>query len=411
MLSYEEARRKVTEVAKEHVRARDPEKINILRESAGAAVGRVLAENVVADRDYPPFDRSVRDGFAVRAADVAKIPAELKLIGESKAGGEFAGVVGAGECVQIMTGAPVPKGADTVVMIEYATTMAAGNTIRVDRVACLGDHVVPVGSEVCAGDFVLEHGERIGYAELAMAAQVGHIELSVHPRVRVAILSTGDEVVAPDATPGAHEIRNSNAVSLTAQIALLGAEPVALGHARDDLGELRRMIERGLEEDILVLSGGVSMGKYDLVEDVLRDLGAEFIFDAVAIRPGRPAVFGICRGKLVFGLPGNPVSTMVTCELLLTPAIDIFSGAAARPLPLLKAKLRREVREKPGLAHFVPASVDFGGGEASVEPIPWQGSGDIVAVVAANCFLVVDAVRESIQAGEWVNVLLRRGLF
>jgi molybdopterin molybdotransferase len=140
-------------------------------------------------------------------------------------------------------------------------------------------------------------------------------------------------------------------------------------------------------------------------------LGPEFFFDAVAIRPGRPAVFGICRGKLVFGLPGNPVSTMVTCELLVAPAIDIFGGAGARPLPLLKAKLRREVREKPGLAHFVPASVDFGGGEASVEPIPWQGSGDIVAVVASNCFLVVDAARENIQVGEWVNVLLRRGLF
>ena len=411
MLSYEAARQKVAEIAQAHVGARSIEKINILSGAGGAAIGRVLAENVLADRDYPPFNRSVRDGFAVRAADVAKVPAELKRVGEVKAGEAFAGTVGVGECVQIMTGAPVPAGADAVVMIEYTNAAVGGDAIRVDRVACVGDHIVPAGSEVCAGDVVLERGTRLGYAELAMAAQVGHVELSVYPRARVAILSTGDEVVAADATPAGHEIRNSNAVSLAAQIALQGGEPVALGNARDEIVELRRMIELGLAEDILVLSGGVSMGKYDLVEDVLRELGAEIFFDAVAIRPGRPAVFGTCRGKLVFGLPGNPVSTMVTCELLVAPAIDILSGGSARPLPLLQAKLRREVCEKPGLAHFIPASVEFGAGEANVEPVPWQGSGDIVAVVDANCFLVVPPTREIIAAGEWVDVLLRRGVF
>ena len=267
-----------------------------------------------------------------------------------------------------------------------------------------GMNIVPRGSESRVGDVLLHAKRRIGYAEVAIAAQVGRTELEVYRKPRVAILSTGDEVVAVDAQPGPFEIRNSNGASLAAQAELAGAEAVQLGDAPDRVDELREMIERGLQEDALVLSGGVSMGKYDLVEEVLRGLGAEFFFDAVAIRPGRPAVFGVCAGKPVFGLPGNPVSTMVTFELLAVPAIDILGGGEARPLPLLKAKLSRGVEQKAALTHFLPAVLDWASGEAIVSELPWQGSGDIATLARGNCFLVVHQSKLKLAAGESVEI-------
>jgi molybdopterin molybdotransferase len=229
----------------------------------------------------------------------------------------------------------------------------------------------------------------------------------------VAILSTGDEVVPITETPGPFHIRNSNTVSLAAQVRLAGGEPVPLVNALDRVDDLSAKIEQGLREDILVLSGGVSMGKYDLVEGVLKGMGAQFYFDAVAIRPGKPAVFGRCRDTLVFGLPGNPVSTMVTFQLFVTPAIDVLGGAEARPLPLLEATLAETVREKTGLTHFLPARLEWLGANknavtpASVRALRWQGSGDIAALSHANCFLVVPADRQDILAGEKVFVLPR----
>ena len=183
---------------------------------------------------------------------------------------------------------------------------------------------------------------------------------------------------------------------------------MVLGNAADRIDDLGEKIERGLQEDALVLSGGVSMGKYDLVENVLKAMGAEFFFDAVAIRPGRPAVFGICQGKPVFGLPGNPVSTMVTFELFVAPAIDLLSGAEARALPLLEARLAEPMSEKPGLAHFLPARVEWRNGHPEVKALHWQGSGDIAALAKANCFLVVPADREKLEIGERVSVFLRK---
>ena len=424
MLSFEAAREKVIEIARERrgsgLARREHEVIDIVSDPA-AALGRVLAQEVSTDRDYPPFNRSIRDGFAVRAADVARVPARLRLIGESKAGAAFDGAVGAGECVQIMTGAPVPRGADAVVMIEYAKP--DGDAIVFERAGRVGDYIVPIGSEARWNETVLLRGAHLGYAELAMAAQVGAVRLQVYGRPRVAILSTGDELISAGETPGLYEIRNSNSISLSAQCALSGAEAIRLGKASDQKAELRALVERGLDEDVLILSGGVSAGKYDLVEDVLRELKAEFYFDAVAIRPGRPAVFGVCRDKLVFGLPGNPVSTMVTFEILAAPALDILGGAAPRPLAFFKARLKYEITEKPGLAHFLPARVAFPAGkesgrapgdsavDATVETVHWQGSGDIVALVNANCYLVVREKEERIPAGSWVDVMPRRGFF
>lgn len=405
MLSYEDARLKVIEVTAGL--RRTPARETIKLENS---LGRILTGEIAADRDYPPFDRAMRDGFAVRAADCRETGATLRVVGEIRAGSEFAQTIGAGECVQIMTGAAVPRGADAVVMIEHTQTGARENEVTIERAAAAGMNIAPRGSESRAGDVLLRAQTRIGYAEIAIAAQVGRAELDVYRKPRVAILSTGDEVVAVDAQPGPLEIRNSNGVSLAAQTDLAGAEAVLLGNAADRTDELRKMIERGLEEDALVLSGGVSMGKYDLVEEVLRGLGAKFFFDALAIRPGRPAVFGICQGKPVFGLPGNPVSTMVTFELLVVSAIDILSGGEARPLPLLKAKLSKAVEQKAALTHFLPAVLDWVNGEATVTWLPWQGSGDIATLARGNCFLVVHQSKLKLAEGEWVDVLPRRGL-
>jgi molybdopterin molybdotransferase len=311
-----------------------------------------------------------------------------------------------GTCAQIMTGAAVPKGADAVVMIEH--TQRDAEVVRFERAAQPGQNIVRRGSEAGAGQTILTPGMRLGYAELALAAQVGKTELRCASKPRVAILSTGDEVISIDDLPGPFQIRNSNSVSLAAQVKLAGGEPVLLGNAADRIEDLRAKIACGLKEDVLVLSGGVSMGKYDLVETVLKQVGAEFYFDAVAIRPGKPAVFGRCGETLVFGLPGNPVSTMVTFELFVVPAIDLLSGAEARPLPLLEARLGQALNEKPGLTHFLPARVEWRGAQPEVTALPWQSSGDVAAVARANCFLVVPPDREKIAAGESVTVLLRK---
>lgn len=401
MLRYQHAREKIIEVVSSRRRAPVSEEILIQE-----ALGRVLAEEVRADRDYPPFHRSTRDGFAVRAADLAKLPATLELVGEVKAGDAFAGEVGAGQCVQIMTGAGLPAGADSVVMIEH--TRPAKTQVTFEKPVERGQNVVPSSSEGKAGQVLLSPGARLGYAEMALAAQVGQHLVKVTVRPRVAVLSTGDEVVPVETDPGPFQIRNSNSVSLAAQVTLAGGEPVPLGNAPDSEPELHALIERGLQEDALVLSGGVSMGKYDLVENVLQALGTEFFFDAVAIRPGKPAVFGWCRGKPVFGLPGNPVSTMVTFEVFVVPTIDLLSGTEPRPLPVFRAKLAAALRKKVALTYFLPAQVTWREGEPVVQELPWQGSGDIVALAQANCFLVIPEMRLEWNAGDWVDVLPRR---
>jgi molybdopterin molybdotransferase len=402
MLSYEQARNKVIEEVGRRRGTRATAGVSVWE-----ALGLVLAQEVKTDREYPPFDRSTRDGYAVRSNEAAP-GAQLKCVGEIKAGDTVREALTAGTCLQIMTGAAVPAGADAVVMIEH--TSREGDLVRFERVAQRRQNIVPKGSEAAVGQTILTPGMRLGYAELALAAQVGAVNLQCAQRPRVAILSTGDEVVLIDETPGEFQIRNSNSVSLAAQVRIAGGEPVVLGNAADRIEDLGEKIERGLKEDALVLSGGVSMGKYDLVESALKALGAEFFFDAVAIRPGKPAVFGMCRGKPVFGLPGNPVSTMVTFELFVAPAIDLLSGAEARALPLVVARLAEAMKEKTGLTHFLPARAEWRGAVPEVKALRWQGSGDITALAKANCFLVVPADREKIEIGEYVSVLLRKDI-
>jgi molybdopterin molybdotransferase len=409
MISYQTARRIIREQLGKLGTAVAAESV-LLSEASG----RVLARDVAADRDYPPFARSARDGYAVRAGEAVE-GAALSCVGEIKAGDAPPGLERAGTCLQIMTGAAVPSGADAVVMIEHTARVA--EVVRFTRGAVIAQNVIARGCEARNGQIVLSAGMRVGYAEIAQAAQVGAADLWCAARPRVAILSTGDEIVDFTQAPGAYQIRNSNAASLAAQVRAAGGEAVLLGHAVDREAELREKISVGLREDILVLSGGVSMGKYDLVEGVLRSLGAKFFFDAVAIRPGKPAVFAVCQGKPVFGLPGNPVSTMVTFELFVAPAIDLRSGAVARTLPFVEVVLAEDLHEKAGMTHFLPARVEweegqdgsagFASGTGKVRALKWQGSGDIGAIVQANCFLVVAAELSHVTAGSRVPILLR----
>ena len=399
MISFQQARELV--IARSKSLHATPHTLSLAIQDA---LGFVLARDVLTDREYPPFDRSTRDGYAVRAKEAAQ-GAALRCVGEIKAGDAVTEVLPAGSCIQIMTGAAVPAGADAVVMIEF--TRRDDETVTFERATQNGQNIVARGSEARSGQVALSPGLRLGFAELAVAAQVGAHTLECYEKPSVAILSTGDEVVAVTETPGPFHIRNSNSVSLAAQVQLAGGTAVPLGNALDRVEDLAAKIEQGLKHDILVLSGGVSMGKYDLVESVLKGLGAEFYFDAVAIRPGKPAVFGRCGNTLVFGLPGNPVSTMVTFQLFVIPAIDLLGGREARPLPLLEATLAESLKEKVGLTHFLPARVEWNGTQARVAALPWQGSGDIAALTRANCFLMVPAERPEIAAGERVSVLPR----
>lgn len=381
------------------VRAR-PRNLALEQISALDAAGRILAEPVAADRDYPPFARSARDGFAVRAAD---LPGELAVIGEVRAGDVFSGSVGAGQAVEIMTGAPLPDGADAVVMVEH--TSREGDSVRIERTQASGDNFNPRGVEARAGMRLLEPGTRLGFSEIALLATVGKEQVTVYAKPKIAILPTGDELVDVVVTPEAFQIRNSNASSMAAQVVRAGAEAVMLPIARDNYDATMKLVKQGLECDLLLLSGGVSAGKYDIVEKVLADLGAEFFFTRVLIQPGQPLVFGTVQGRLFFGLPGNPASTMVTLEVFARAAIELLAGEAEASLPLLQCPLSREFRQKAGLTRFLPARVAADG--SSVEPLSWQGSGDVAAVTRANAFLVTEPDREQWAAGDLIRVLMK----
>lgn len=369
------------------------------------ALGRVLTKDLPADRDYPPFPRSARDGFAVRSKDAAAAPATLSLIGEVRAGNCFEGVVGPGQCVAIMTGAPVPEGADAVVMVEH--TRSEGSQVTLLRAAVRRDNVVPQGSEAAAGAKVLTKSKALSAADLALMASIGATQPRVFRKPEIAILATGDELVSIDAAPRRHQIRNSNSTLLAAQVTLAGGIPRTLPAAPDEEDALRRLITEGLSSDMLLLSGGVSAGKYDLVEKVLADFGAEFYFDGVAIRPGKPLVFGRVKNKLFFGLPGNPVSTYVTFHLFARPVIAALAGGPFEPPLFLGAKLARAVQRREGLTAFIPALVSRQEEAPLVAPVSWQGSGDVAALPKANCFIVVYPHRDSPQAGDWVDVMLK----
>lgn len=364
------------------------------------AAGRVLAESVAADRDYPATARSARDGFAVRSAD---LPGELRIVGEVRAGATFSGEAKAGEAVEIMTGAPVPRGADAVVMIEHVTV--SGDRVNIPRTLRPGENLSQQACEARHGEALLEPGRRLGFGEIALLATVGRPSVSVFGKPHVAIVATGDEIVDVNDIPLDHQVRNSNAASLAVQVARAGGCPQLLPVARDVYEATSGLVQQGLRSDLLLLSGGVSAGKYDIVERVLADLGAEFFFDRVLIQPGQPLVFGRALGKFFFGLPGNPASTMVTFETFARAAVQILGGEKEPMLPLLWSKLSQDFRQKTGLTRFLPARVSQDGSE--VTPIRWQGSGDVPAQARANAFLVTEPDRESWSAGDLIRVLVK----
>jgi molybdopterin molybdotransferase len=446
VLSFENAYEAVRAHCRQILKAGDrpSEEVLLLQ-----AAGRVLAEPVVADRDFPPFPRATRDGFAVRADDLANGKTLLRVVGQVRAGDSYDLPVASGEAVEIMTGAAVPAGADAVVMVEYTETKSqeldqkadeepqrdqsenravigddqildinsdektrpqekrTEEFVEIQRAVTTGENIVPAGAEARVGQELLPRGVRLGSAQIALAAAAGKASLRVYRKPRVAILSTGDELVEVAEKPGPSQIRNSNSYSLAAMVVECGGEPVQLPIAPDEEGKLTELIQEGLKADMLLLSGGVSMGKFDLVEQALKSLGAEFIFTGALIQPGKPVVFGEVGSVAFFGLPGNPVSVMVTFELFARQVVEALSGAEPSRLKSARAKLKKDFKTKTGLTRFLPATLSGGLYDAEVEVVLWQGSGDMLAAARANCYLVVPQDREKLARGEMVTVVFR----
>ncbi|WP_246153597.1 molybdopterin molybdotransferase MoeA [Terriglobus albidus] len=371
------------------------------------ALGRTLAAQLLADRDQPPFHRSTRDGYAVDAASFSR-DRQAKVTGFLPAGKVWQGsAIAPGETVEIMTGAPVPPGADAVVMLEHVERSGDRISLSSDRTLRPGENVVPAGSEAVAGQSILPAGARLGSAEIGLAASVGGSRLWVYAQPSVAILATGDELVTVEETPLPHQIRNSNTHTLAALVREAGGIPSALPIAADTRDSLRDLLLQARSHDLVLLSGGVSAGKHDLVEEVLAELGAEFYFTGVSIQPGKPAVFGrLHNGPYFFGHPGNPVSTQVTFLLFAAPMLRALGGQSNLSPLFAQAAAAEPMTHKPGLTRFLPAHL-----ESSLTPtvrlVPWQGSGDLAANARANCYAVLPADQERIPQGDPVTLLLR----
>jgi molybdopterin molybdotransferase len=412
LLSYEEAASHVRAYAEAILSDTPPaaERVKL-----ADAQGRILAGPVVSDIDQPPFPRSTRDGFACRAVEASSHVA-LTVTGATRAGDAPAGALAANSAWEIMTGASVPAGADVVMMLEHVESASGSVRLLAPRTLEVGENVVPRGAEARAGQTLLVPGAQINAAQIALAATCGYSELDVYLRPRVAILCTGDELVPVDAKPGPGQIRNSNGSMLATLVAAAGGDPWILPPAADNAEALNAAIKQAREADLLLITGGVSAGKFDLVEPALERFGATFQFTGIRMQPGKPTVFGEMPARSgarrtalpLLGLPGNPISSAVTFLLYAAPVLAALAGCRGTVPRFATARLKADVRHAPGLTRFLPATCTFGAGAEwpLVELVPWKGSGDIAAFARSNCFLVLPEDKEHFTAGTEARILL-----
>ena len=373
----------------------------------GDAMGRVLAEDIIADSDLPPFDRAQMDGFAVRAADVAKTPARLRIVGESAAGAGWHHEMKTGEAVRIMTGAPVPKGADAVQQVELTREIDGGSQVEILEPVEAGRSIVKQAVEIKAGATVLRAGEDINAAMIATLASFGYAQVKVGRRPRVGVMATGSELVDVDQKPGPDQIRDSNNYTIAAYASLAGATVERWPLAGDDTEELKKQIKQAAEKsDVLITSGGVSMGVYDLMKTALKELGAEIFFERVALRPGKPTVFARLDETLVFGLPGNPVSVAVTFNLFARTALRKMQGARQPGLIEETAALAQGVKGSADRESYLPAILRTDEqGTLLAEPLKWGGSSDFVSFARATALIDVPAGIGFLEAGSIVKIV------
>ncbi|TAJ23549.1 MAG: molybdopterin molybdenumtransferase MoeA [Nitrospirae bacterium] len=378
------------------------EKVGLLE-----ALGRVLGEDLIASRDNPPWDNSAMDGFAVRWEDIKQDhaiakPAVLTVIEDVPAGKVATKSVGPGQAIRIMTGASVPKGADTVVKVEE--TEPSGDTVRIFKAPDRGANIRPCGEDVKKGDRIIAKGTVLRPAEIGILAILAKSFVFVHQRPRVAILSTGDELADLDERFDEDKIINSNSYGIAAAVQEAGGIPILLGIAKDQPADLKDKIAHGLNADVLVLSGGVSMGDYDFTKAVFKELGAEMNFWKLAIRPGQPLAFGKIAGKLAFGLPGNPVSSMVTFEQLVRPAMLKLSGQRSYIRPVMQALFQETFSKRNDRRHFLRGVLSRENGVLTVRTTGDQGSGILTSMVKANCLIDVPEAVERLNPGDTVTV-------
>ena len=372
------------------------------------ALGRVLAVDVVADSDLPPFDRSQMDGYAVRAADVQAAPARLRIVGESAAGKGWHNQLEDGQAVRIMTGAPVPLGADSVQQVELTHELKDGTVVELLESVETGKSIVKRGSEITAGETVLTAGTIVNAAMMAVLAAFGYATVEVFRKPRVAVMATGSELVAVDQKPGQDQIRDSNNYSIAAYAELAGATIERLPLAGDETSVLKNRLAEAAETcDVIVTSGGVSMGVYDLTKAALKELDAEIYFERIALRPGKPTVFArLPNGTLIFGLPGNPVSVAVTFNLFARTALLVMQGATDPVLKRETAALARSVKGTADRESYLPVQLTTNDdGELIAFPLKWGGSSDLVAFALTTALASVPAGVKSLDAGSLVNVL------
>lgn len=373
----------------------------------GRALGRVLGRDLASDIDMPPFHRSAMDGYAVRAADLASLPAELRILETIKAGEVGTKRVEAGTCSKIMTGAPVPDGADAVVQVEW-TKALDGERVRIERGVATGANISPRGEDMTKGETVLRAGLVLRSVEIGVIAALGFDQVPVLTRPRLAVVATGDELIAPGTgVPGPGQIRETNGHMLCALAAELGMgiEAEYLGIARDTPESVRDFLERGFAADVLILSGGVSMGDFDYVHHELKARGLEVLLEKVAIKPGKPLLFGRMRHEgrtsFVFGLPGNPMSSYATFQLFVRPFLRALMGRSGPHVLDVTARLLAPIDAKAmPRAQHIPARLAIENSEIVARPVPWHGSGDLRGMVDANGFVIVETNCPPVTPGE-----------